>query len=100
MSDTWAPITAALDAPLMPDALCLGDWETFDAAEADEDQDAAAARHRRALTTCAVCPALQRCAGWYSSLRPSRRPIGVVAGRINQPTKFRGRPRKTTADAR
>jgi hypothetical protein len=83
-------------APHMPAAACLGDWSTFDDAGAAEHPIDVARRHASALALCRDCPERARCEGWYLGLPKSKRPIGVVAGRINPPApNAPGRPRKS-----
>ena len=47
------------------------------------------ARHTQALGLCSHCPALARCESWFYALPPMKRPPGVVAGRVNNPTNER-----------
>ncbi|STZ43190.1 Uncharacterised protein [Mycolicibacterium gilvum] len=80
-------------APSLPGARCRGKPHLFDEAASDESEDVVAQRHSQALGLCRLCPALASCATWFDELPKSKRPPGVVAGRLN-PQKA-GRPRKT-----
>lgn len=72
-------------APSLPGAKCRGRHRLFDPkAEFDpEPPEHTEQRHRQALALCAECPALARCADWVDSLPRSKRPSGVVGGRVN-----------------
>lgn len=80
--------------PDLPGARCRGRHELFDAtirgrrdASATLPSRAELAEARsEALRICAACPALTACRSWVDDMRPSRRPRGVVAGRIVEPT--------------
>ena len=50
-------------------------WEVFDAT-GDPDVE------EYALHLCADCPALEACREWFDGLPRTRRPTGVVAGRV------------------
>jgi len=54
---------------------------------------------RSALGLCLnSCPSLSRCEAWYLGLPKSKRPIGVIAGRLNpQERRPPGRPRNSAA---
>ncbi|MBN7304337.1 hypothetical protein IUQ79_20790 [Mycobacteroides abscessus subsp. bolletii] len=58
--------------PTLRGALCHGRHELFDAVD-DTDE---------AIALCRRCPALEACATWLAELPPSRRPSGVVAGKV------------------
>jgi hypothetical protein len=72
-------------APCLPGALCRGRHALFDPAAPGENPETTDARHEQALTLCAHCPSLERCAAWLASLKPQHRPCGVVAGVVRQP---------------
>ena len=95
MSATPADLFAALiGAPALPGARCRGRHHLFDEPSADEPADVAAQRHKQALGLCRDCPALASCEQWFDGLTPSKRPPGVVAGRVHRVNAV-GRPRKT-----
>jgi hypothetical protein len=94
---TYENLVAAIGtAPSLPGARCKNRGHLFDPAAPNEDPDTTSARHAQALGLCSHCPALERCGEWFDGLKPSKRPVGVVAGRINQPTR-RGRPREAVS---
>jgi hypothetical protein len=72
-------------APALPGARCKNRAHLFDPAAPGENPDTVAARHNQALGLCQHCPSLTRCEAWVSGLKPSTRPLGVVAGKVNQP---------------
>ena len=65
-------LLAAIKAPRLPNAACLGRHELFDSRPADPGRTCGICRN--------YCPALPACTQWLASLAPSRRPSGVVAG--------------------
>lgn len=73
-------------APRLDGAKCVKHPELFDPHDAD-DRGAAEAE-AAAVRLCWSCPAVIRCREWVDALPPSRRPPGVVAGRM-----VRRRPR-------
>lgn len=81
-------------APALPGAKCRGRHHLFDEPERDADPDDAEYQQQAALRLCSHCPSLVRCAEWVDSLPPSKRPPGVVGGRVRR-TKPAGRPRKS-----
>lgn len=83
----WVAAVAAIlrGTPSLPRALCRGDARFTSDDEADQAE---------AIEICQLCPELARCRQWVERLPPSRRPAGVIAGRINQPTKPRKRADK------
>ncbi|AFM16986.1 hypothetical protein Mycch_2203 [Mycolicibacterium chubuense NBB4] len=81
-------------APSLPGAKCRGRHRLFDPPNHGVEPGEAEYAERAAQRLCSVCPALVRCAAWFESLPPSRRPLGVVAGRVNRPRPV-GRPRRT-----
>jgi hypothetical protein len=87
-------IAAVGAAPCLPGARCRGKHHLFDAAATHEPPKVVEARHAQAIGLCSHCPALPRCAAWFDSLPPSKRPEGVVAGKL-RPSRV-GRPRKET----
>ena len=80
-------------APALPGARCRGHHALHDPAEPGEDPTVVAQRHAQALELCSGCQSLGRCREWLDGLKPSKRPLGVVAGLINEPSRP-GRPRK------
>ena len=100
MSNNPHDLFAALGlAPALPGARCRGKHHLFDAPpELDrEDADTTAARHAQAIELCRGCIALASCNTWFDSLPPSKRPHGVIAGRINKPRPA-GRPTTNRED--
>jgi hypothetical protein len=80
---------AVLDAPRLPSPqLCRGKSAVF-----DEYEDPELVEYATHL--CQSCPALAACGQWLDSLKPARRPRGVVAGRVIRPPQ----PRKPKAAA-
>jgi hypothetical protein len=75
--------------PTFPGCRCKFRHHLFDEAAPGEDPETVSQRHAQALGLCQHCPALTRCHDWYWSLPPSKRPPGVVAGRVNSPTNER-----------
>jgi len=35
-----------------------------------------------AIAQCQICPVLEDCRSFVDSLKPSKRPVGVIAGRV------------------
>lgn len=96
-SDQLTALLAAVGAaPALPGARCRGKHHLFDEQGKHEELGTAAERHAQALGLCTHCTALASCQTWFETLKPSRRPQGVVAGRLNAP-KPAGRPPKATA---
>ena len=88
-------MTAAFDQLLgalsgIPDldgAACIGLWEAFDPPEHGESATDVEYRHSAALHLCRTCPTLADCRQWLDRLPRSKKPHGVVAGRvITEPT--------------
>ena len=75
-------LSAMARVPILRGARCRGRHELFDAPGCDEPDDVAQARTDQALRICQSCPALDACTGWVDSLPASKRPPGVIAGRI------------------
>ena len=97
MSDTFIGLIGALNGiPHLPGALCKGRAADFDEQAADEDDDDAVQRQLHALDLCRACPSLDACESWFLSLAPSKKPVGVIAGRIHRQPTPRQR-RKDTA---
>lgn len=85
MTITPAGLFAALaGAPSLPGARCRGRSHLFDPAGDHEPPPTVEARHNQALGLCAHCPSLDRCAAWVDSLPKTRRPEGVIAGRLHR----------------
>lgn len=99
MSSQVAELLAdiAATAPHLAGAACVGRWELFDVETRDD------ARTPEAVAICQRCPALPECRTWLDSLKPSQRPMGVVAGRFVQPRgllKAPTPPARATAEQR
>jgi WhiB family redox-sensing transcriptional regulator len=62
--------------PRLEGARCVGEWEIFD------NEHGSAELEEYALNLCGSCPALTACRDWIDSLPGSRKPYGVVAGRV------------------
>lgn len=76
--------------PDLAGARCRGRRELFDATISSErggTTDAAEYAREAAQRLCEQCPALDRCRQWLHSLPPRQRPLGVVAGQVNQPAR-------------
>jgi hypothetical protein len=71
-------IDALAGIPSLPGALCRGRAADFDLEPGSCPEAIEAAIH-----ICESCPVLTRCREYVDSLPPSRRPPGVVAGRLN-----------------
>ena len=78
MLDALAAATPRLDG-----ARCRNLWAAFDPPESGEDPEDVRYRHRAALALCESCPALTPCGAWIASLEPRQRPLGVIAGQVN-----------------
>ena len=74
--------------PELPGARCKGKAALYERTvgvrsgggrPATDEVDAARAA---ALRLCDACPALAACRAWLEAQRPSRRPLGVVAGQL------------------
>jgi hypothetical protein len=77
-------MAALAGAPRLPGALCRGEADLF-----DQYDDPATVDY--CVDVCASCPARADCERWLDSLRPSQRPHGVIAGRVNRPRQPRKR---------
>jgi WhiB family redox-sensing transcriptional regulator len=85
MTSSFDTLIAQLaGAPALHGARCRGRSHLFDARADREPLPVAEARHAQALGLCARCPALVRCKSWLDDLPVRKRPLGVVAGRVNQ----------------
>ena len=89
MSDFDNMLAAMGHVPKLAGAACRGQWATFDPAETGEDPADTATRHQAALTVCRSCTALADCRQWVDSTPQRYRPLGVIAGQINEPKKRR-----------
>lgn len=85
-------IATLAGTPALPGARCRGRHHLFDEAAHTETAETVTARHQQALGLCERCPSLTRCGDWLESLPPSKRPPGVIAGRVRRPRPV-GRPR-------
>lgn len=77
MTAPWVEVIAAVlrGAPSLPGARCKGRPDIWDEVEHAEIRE-------YATNQCLTCPALQPCRTWVDTLKPSQRPIGVIAGEI------------------
>lgn len=84
MSGTWASLSESLaGVPRLPGAACAGRWDVFDPARDGEDVEDLKFRHSAAQRICVTeCPCLADCRSWVESLKPSKRPVGVIAGEV------------------
>lgn len=96
MSQLESLLAAVGAAPALPGARCRGRSHLFDGGPAGEVDEIRAARIGQALGLCHRCPALDDCRRWHDALPVSRRPVGVVAGRVNT-TADRGQPPRQVA---
>lgn len=80
-------LSALAAAPVLRGARCRGRHYLFDPQEGRESDETANARHLQALGLCERCPALSACQAWLDSLPRSKRPCGVVAGRVIHPRR-------------
>jgi WhiB family transcriptional regulator, redox-sensing transcriptional regulator len=94
MSAPWIELTAAIlrGTPRLPDALCRGRVELFDA----DDEETAS----RAAAVCRRCPARQPCSAWANGLAHNQI-NGVIAGQFRQwvshPSEIRIRQKGTSS---
>lgn len=84
-------LTELASAPQLPGALCRGHAPEWDEPEAADDPDDTAERIEFAVSACCRCPALAPCAAWFDGLPATRRPGGVVAGRIGSEQRGQSR---------
>jgi len=68
--------------PHLPEARCVGSAKLFD--EFDDPGIVSAAK-----SICDRCRAKPDCERFFLSLKPSERPVGVIAGRLNRPRQDR-----------
>ena len=73
---------ADLLAPSFPDAQCRDRVELFDRTAGHARSAEVEYARVQALALCASCPCLRQCRAWFDSLPASKRPPGVVAGRV------------------
>ena len=83
MNNLDALLTALAGVPALPGARCRGRSHLFDEADRDEPPEVVEQRHAQAVGLCRHCPALASCTEWVDGLPNSKRPPGVIAGRIN-----------------
>lgn len=71
-------------APDLRGALCAGSdrWD-YDLDQAGETPTERTERLERAVAICRRCPVLAQCRSWVETLPPSKRPTGVVGGRLD-----------------
>jgi WhiB family redox-sensing transcriptional regulator len=89
--DLLAAIVARL--PRLDGAACIGKHDVFDLRDLTDPTHASV--EAEALALCRACPALAGCAVWFSGLRPSQKPHGVVAGVVHRP----GNKRRSEGDS-
>lgn len=77
--DLLAALTAV---PRLDGARCRGRWELW-----DETIDPEVVEYT--VNQCRGCPALNACENYLAGVKPSKRPAGVVAGRIIPEPKSR-----------
>ena len=75
---------ADLLAPSLSDARCRDEWRLSDSAAKGYSTPEYTNARAEALALCEVCPCLTACRGWFDSLPPQKRPLGVVAGMVNK----------------
>lgn len=78
MSQLAGIIEALRSIPDLEHGLCVGQWDLFDTTDDPAAVD-------QAIELCSQCSVLTRCQDWLASLKPQRRPCGVVAGIVRQP---------------
>ncbi|BBY67560.1 hypothetical protein [Mycolicibacterium helvum] len=85
----WKSMAALIAGiPDLPGARCKGKADLFEATVGVRPVDGRPSRDElenarsEALRLCETCPALDACEAWLDGLRPTRRPRGVVAGRV------------------
>lgn len=66
----------------MPGAACRGLGELFDPLDPDDESDRTSAEVAAMRVCERQCPVLAQCRRWFKSLPDSRKPTGVVAGRV------------------
>lgn len=88
-------LAAIAAAPDLPGARCRGstdwDWDPHERLEAADSRDA---RLAAAADECSRCPALAACRTWLHGLPESKRPVGITAGELWEPTTNRRRSRR------
>ena len=83
--NTWDELVGQLaNIPDLPGARCRGRSELFDqtiiGVHGVNDTENLDYARNAALRLCAQCPALDPCRAWFAALRPTQRPVGVIAG--------------------
>jgi hypothetical protein len=80
------PLAALLadlaQSPPLPGASCRGLSHLFDAAMDWDGGNSRRLARKAARRVCASCPCLDACGSWIETLPQSRRPAGIVAGRL------------------
>jgi hypothetical protein len=76
MSQLDALIAALAGVPALPGARCAGRWDAWDNEHGNPELT------EYAINQCGACPVLADCRSWLDSLKPSKRPIGIVAARV------------------
>lgn len=87
MSTTWEGLASSLSGiPDLPGAACRGRCDLFDPErerEPGQSPEDPHDRHQLAKSICVnECPCMDACRSYVESLSPSKRPIGVVAGKV------------------
>ena len=75
MSDTWSSLSGVWPGYRNCTVPVPRQWEVWD--ETDDPELVEYAKNQ-----CLACPVLAECRSWFESLRPSKRPIGTVAGQL------------------
>ncbi|GFG98132.1 hypothetical protein MTIM_40110 [Mycobacterium timonense] len=83
----WTVVSTLLAGiPELPGARCKGAAGLYEATVNERTKPTNRAELERArtaaLNVCADCPALDACRAWLDQQQPTRRPRGVVAGRV------------------
>ncbi|MCW2686152.1 MAG: hypothetical protein JWR37_1042, partial [Mycobacterium sp.] len=84
-------LDALAGVPRLPGALCRDRAALFDPPASSADDDDVEYAQGAALALCRRCPSLAGCRVWFDNLPARHRPLGVIAGQINQP-RPKGRP--------
>ncbi|BBY91331.1 hypothetical protein MGALJ_10000 [Mycobacterium gallinarum] len=93
MSEWNGLVNALFGIPDLAGAACWGRWDLFDPErerEPGQQSEDPHDRHQLAVSICLnECPVLDQCRAWVDSLKPSQRPIGVIAGTVRYQHKKR-----------
>ncbi len=88
----WVSLLAEVlrDSPKLEDAACVGRWPAlWDPPGRGESYDHPDVqyRHNLALEICESCPVIRECGSAVDTLPVSKRPAGVIAGRITSSSR-------------